>query len=204
MPLKTNEREYRSIQIPLMIPNQEEEKRFETDQYVEGMATTFDDPYLLGENDGIEYYEVINRNALEGADVSDVIMQYNHQGKVLARQSNNTLGIEPTEKGLFIFADLSKSRAAKDLYEEITNGLITKMSWAFTVGEDSYDKETRTRTITRIKKVYDISAVAYPANSGTEISARSFVDGVIDMEQQELLKRKTLIAKFIYETERSR
>ena len=196
MPLKTNEREYRSIQIPLMIPNQEEEKRFETDQYVEGMATTFDDPYLLGENDGIKYYEVIDRNALEGADVSDVIMQYNHQGKVLARQSNNTLGIEPTEKGLFIFADLSKSRAAKDLYEEITNGLITKMSWAFTVGEDSYDKETRTRTITRIKKVYDISAVSYPANSGTEISARSFVDGVIDMEQQELLKRRHAISKF--------
>lgn len=196
MPLKTNEREYRSIQIPLMIPNQEEEKRFETDQYVEGMATTFDDPYLLWENDGIKYYEVIDRNALEGADVSDVIMQYNHQGKVLARQSNNTLGIEPTEKGLFIFADLSKSRAAKDLYEEITNGLITKMSWAFTVGEDSYDKETRTRTITRIKKVYDISAVSYPANSGTEISARSFVDGVIDMEQQELLKRRHAISKF--------
>lgn len=196
MPLKTNEREYRSIQIPLMIPNQEEEKRFETDQYVEGMATTFDDPYLLGENDGIKYYEVIDRNALEGADVSDVIMQYNHQGKVLARQSNNTLGIEPTEKGLFIFADLSKSRAAKDLYEEITNGLITKMSWAFTVGEDSYDRETRTRTITRIKKVYDISAVSYPANSGTEISARSFVDGVIDMEQQELLKRRHAISKF--------
>lgn len=179
-----------------MIPNQEEEKRFETDQYVEGMATTFDDPYLLGENDGIKYYEVIDRNALEGADVSDVIMQYNHQGKVLARQSNNTLGIEPTEKGLFIFADLSKSRAAKDLYEEITNGLITKMSWAFTVGEDSYDRETRTRTITRIKKVYDISAVSYPANSGTEISARSFVDGVIDMEQQELLKRRHAISKF--------
>lgn len=178
-----------------MIPNQEGEKRFDTDQYVEGMATTFNDPYLLYENDGIKYFEVIDRDALAEADVSDVIMQYNHEGKVLARQSNKTLGIESTEKGLFIFADLSKSRAAKDLYEEIANGLITKMSWAFVVGEDSYNKDTRTRTITRIKKVYDISAVSYPANNGTEISARSWVDGVIETEKQELLERQLAIAK---------
>lgn len=178
---------------PLMIPTAQE-KRIDSEFYVEGLATTFDSPYLLYEWDGVKYYEIIARSALEGADMSDVIMQYNHAGKVLARQSNGTLGIEPLDQGLFIFADLSKSRAAKDMYEEIANGLITKMSWAFTVLEDSYNKETRTRTILKIKKVYDISAVSYPANSGTEISARSWIDGVIEAEKQELLERQRMEA----------
>ncbi len=178
---------------PLMIPTAQE-KRIDSEFYVEGLATTFDSPYLLYEWDGVKYYEIIARSALEGADMSDVIMQYNHAGKVLARQSNGTLGIEPLDQGLFIFADLSKSRAAKDMYEEISNELITKMSWAFTVLEDSYNKETRTRTILKIKKVYDISAVSYPANSGTEISARSWIDGVIEAEKQELLERQRMEA----------
>lgn len=188
MPYKPAEREYRAIVLPLQ--TQETNKRIDTDYYVEGYATTFDEPYLLYEIDGIKYYEKIDRNALEGADISDVIMQYDHQGKVLARLSNGTLGIEPTEKGLFIYADLSKSQEARELYEEIKNGLVTKMSWAFTVAEEEYDKETRTRIIKRIKKVYDVSAVSIPANDGTIISARSFINGVIEKEQQELLKRR--------------
>lgn len=170
-------------------------KRLDSDYYVEGYATTFDKPYELYEYDGVKFYEVIDRNALAEADLSDVIMQYDHCGKVLARQSNNTLGIEPTEKGLFIFADLSKSQAAKDMHEEIANGLVTKMSWAFTVGEDKYDKDTRTRTITRIKKVYDVSAVSIPASADTEISARSFAEGVIGAEKQELLERRKRLLK---------
>ena len=117
-------------------------------------------------------------------------MQYDHQGKVLARLSNGTLGIEPTEKGLFIYADLSKSQEARELYEEIKNGLVTKMSWEFTVADEEYDKETRTRIIKRIKKVYDVSAVSIPANDGTIISARSFINGLIEKEQQELLERR--------------
>ena len=64
------------------------------------------------------------------------------------------------------------------------------MSWAFTVAEEEYDKETRTRIIKRIKKVYDVSAVSIPANDGTIISARSFINGVIEKEQQELLERR--------------
>jgi len=188
MPYKPAQREYRAVVLPLQ--TQETNKRIDTDYYVEGYATTFDEPYLLYEIDGIKYYEKIDRNALEGADISDVIMQYDHQGKVLARLSNGTLGIEPTEKGLFIYADLSKSQEARELYEEIKNGLVTKMSWSFTVADEEYDKETRTRIIKRIKKVYDVSAVSIPANDGTIISARSFINGVIEKEQQELLERR--------------
>lgn len=194
MPM-VKDREYRTMIQPLLIPQGTKEKRIDTDFYVEGYATTFDKPYLLYEYDGQKYFERIDRNALVGADMSDVIMQYDHSGKVLARLSNKTLGVEVTESGLFTFADLSKSRAAQDMFEEIKNGLITKMSWAFRVTEDSYDRETRTRTILKVAKVYDVSAVSIPANGDTEISARSYFDGVIEREQQERLERRKQILK---------
>lgn len=116
-------------------------------------------------------------------------------------QTNDTLGLEADTKGLFIFADLSKSTAAKDLYEEISNGLITKMSWAFTVSNDTYDKETHTRTILKINKVYDVSAVSIPANAGTDISARSFVDGTIEMAAREESARRKKLLKLKIKTE---
>lgn len=145
---------------------------------------------MLYEMDGVKVYEQIDRNALNGADMSDVIMQYDHEGRVLARQSNGSLVIETDDTGLFVAADLSKSNASRELFEDINAGLVTKMSWAFTIAEQEYDKESRTRIIKRINKVYDVSAVSIPANSDTLINARSFFDGVIEEEQQELLKRK--------------
>lgn len=171
-----------------MIPT-EKSKKFDSEFYVEGYAATFN-PYVLWEYDGIKYYERIDEHAFDDADLSDIIMQYDHSGRVLARKSNNTLMAEADSLGFFVAADLSKSAAAKEMYEEIKEGLVTKMSWAFTVKEESYNEETRTRTILKVKKVYDVSAVSMPANDGTEISARSFVDGLIEKEQQELLKRQ--------------
>ena len=168
---------------------------------VEGYATTFDTPYVLYEIDGVQYFEKIARGALDGADVSDVIMQYDHMGKVMARLSNGTLSLEADAHGLKICADLSKSAAAKDLYEEIRNGLITKMSWAFTIAEESYDRQTHTRTIEKIKKVYDVSAVSIPANGDTDIAARAWVDGVIDAERREALARKRQKIKLLLEVE---
>lgn len=180
---------------PLALAQAGRTKRFDTEQYVEGYATTFDSPYVLYEYDGNKYREAIDRNALTGADMSDIIMQYDHEGKVLARLSNGTLGMESDDNGLFIFADLSKSRAAQDLHEEISAGLVTKMSWAFTVAEDAYNKDTRTRTILKIKKVYDVSAVSYPANIDTSIAARSWLDGVIEAEGRESLSRQLQILR---------
>ena len=176
--------------------SQEPNKRIDSEYYIEGYATTWD-PYPLMEIDGITYYEKIARDAFAGADMSDIIMQYNHDGKVFARNSNGTLIVEPDDHGFFIAADLSRSAGAKELYTEIQEGLITKMSWAFTVSDESYDKDTRTRTINRVKKVYDVSAVSIPANSGTEISARSYLDGVIEKEKQEMreLEKQILIHK---------
>lgn len=186
MPFKPDEREYRVM--PLLLTASE--KRIDSDFYVEGYATTFNDPYELYEFEGNKYYEVIDRHALDGADMTDVIMQYDHAGRVRARTSNGSLGLEPDNHGLFIFGDLSRSSAAKELFEDIQNGLVTKMSWAFTVADDEYDRNTRTRTIKKIRKVYDVSAVSIPANGGTEISARSFLDGVIEAEKRETQERE--------------
>lgn len=194
MPVK-REREYRAMAALTIAEN----KRFDSGYYIEGYATTFGAPYELYEMDGLKYYERIEPGALDGADVSDVIMQYDHEGKVLARQSNGTLGIEAQPAGLFVYADLSKSAAAKELYEEIKNGLVTKMSWAFTIADDEYDRQTRTRIIKKIKKVYDVSAVSIPANGDTSISARTYFNGVIEAERREALGRKIKLINLITE-----
>jgi HK97 family phage prohead protease len=188
-------REYRAMTLPLVTVQAGNTKRLDSEHYVEGYATRFDKPYMLWEWDGVKYYEVVDRNALVNADMSDVIMQYDHGGKVLARQTNKTLGVEADGTGLFMYADLSKSRAAQDLFEEINAKLVTKMSWAFSIAETSYNKDTHTRTILKIKKVYDVSAVSYPANADTEISARSWIDGVIETEKRESLARRQQLLK---------
>ena len=199
MPYKPESREYRSM--AMLAPAQTGEKRIESDYYVEGLATTWDRPYLIAEVDGVKYYERIDRHALDGADMSDVIMQYDHRGRVLARNSNCTLILDPSHAdGLFVAADLSKSDAARGMYEDIRNQLITRMSWAFIVAEDSYDRTTHTRTILRIRKVYDVSAVSRPANDDTHISARSWVDGVIDAAHREAMERRKQIIRILANT----
>lgn len=197
MPAKPSERQYRILSSPLApAAGDGNNKRLDTDFYVEGYASTFNDPYVLFEDwDGNEYREIISPDAFKDADMSDVIMQYDHEGKVLARMSNGTLVVEPDAHGLFIAADLSGSQAARDLYEEISNGLVTRMSWAFSVGADEYDRDSKTTTITRVKKVYDVSAVSLPADPNTEISARNLLNGVIEQSLKELERRKYALAK---------
>lgn len=195
MPI-VKEREYRAMALPLAVTVTEQAKRFETDFYVEGYAATFGQPYELFEDyNGIKYFEVIDRSALEGADLRDVIMLFDHHGKPYARMSNQTLGIEADSRGFFVYADLSKSESSRQLHQEISAGLITQMSWSFKIQEDSYDRLTHTRTVKKIRKVYDVSAVSFPANPETEISARSWVDGVIDAEKREALARRRQLIK---------
>lgn len=194
MPVDIKNRTYRTMSA-VMEPVVDEASEQPTYR-VTGYATTWDDPYMLYESEYGKVFEKVDRNAIDAdTDMSDVIMQYDHSGSVMARLSNGTLTIDPTDPhGLRVEADLSKSAAARNLYEEISNGLVTRMSWAFSVDRDvyEYDREakSRTRTIAHVKKVYDVSAVSIPANDATEISARSYFDGVIEAEQQELLQRR--------------
>lgn len=180
MPVKEG-REYRSF--ALMSPVEEQDSYI-----VEGYATTFDDPYDFTRGTK----EVIRRTALDGADMRDVIFQLNHDGAPLARMRNSTLEVTCDDHGMKVRADLGGSQAGRDLYEAISNGLIDRMSWGFTIAEGGWewDSETRTGYINSVDKVFDVSAVSIPANEGTEIHARSYIDGVIESERQELAQRK--------------
>ena len=133
------EREYRALAAPLSVADAA--KRIQTDKYVEGYATTFNQPYVLWEfEDGTKYYEQIDRHALDGADMSDVIMQYDHEGRVFARQSNKTLLLIPDDHGLLIAADLDKTELARGLYEDIAaelNGILGQI----TVMQVSYSEQ---------------------------------------------------------------
>ena len=171
--------------------------RFGSECYVEGYATTFEDPYVLFEDrDGWKYVEIIDRHALDGADLSDVIFQYDHEGRVYARNTNNTLYFEPNDHGLFIAADLSKTHKARSMYEDIQVGNITRMSWAFVPAEETYTEDVEnkvfTTRITRVSKVYDVSCVSFPADPNTEISARNLVNGEIEARRLRESKQREL------------
>lgn len=158
----------------------------ENDLYVEGYAATFDDPTVLWEYDGVEYKEQIDDKAFDEADMSDVIFNYNHGGKVMARTRNKTLQLTLDEKGLYVRAKLDGTDEGRKLYEEINGGYIDRMSFAFTVAEESYDRDNHTRTIRKVKKLYDVSAVDIPAYDSTSISARSFFEAEAEKEKKAL------------------
>lgn len=162
---------------------------------VNGYATTFNSPYVLYEDEEMRILEQVDSKAFEKADMSDVIMQYDHRGHVFARIRNNTLEVRTDDKGLFITADLGGTEIGRQLYEEIRGGYTDKMSFAFTVTGENVDRRTEgtkrvvIRTITEIGKLFDVSAVSIPANNGTEISARSFCDGIIQKEHEEAMRK---------------
>ena len=194
MPAKPHERQYRSLLSPLAPVSTGAEKRFESDYYVEGYASTFNDPYMLYKFDGIEYWEIIDPDAFRDCDMSDVLFQFNHEGRVYARMSNETLVVEPQLHGLFVAADLGSTTSSRSMYEDIEAGLITRMSWGFMPDwdsiEDVYDEESRTftSTIHRVERIYDVSSVSLPADPNTEISARSYFDGAIKRIEAERLQ----------------
>ena len=171
MPVKKG-REYRALQGFSLVPREGEADAYK----VRGTAIVFDTPTCLFEVDGVKYYEVIDRHALDGCDLSDVIMNYNHGGKVVARLRNKTLVLTITDRGLDMEADLSGTVAGRDLYEEIDGGYIDKMSFSFAVQE----------------------AVDIPAYEETSLSARSFFEVEHSKEVKALeqaARRRRLLAR---------
>lgn len=172
---------------------------------VEGYATTFNQPYLLYDGGDYRVMEQIAPTAFAQCDMTDVIMQYDHEGRVFARNRNNTLALSIDATGLKITADLGGTDIGRQLYQEIKGGYTDKMSFGFVVAEDQRTStmdyntgvETVLRTITKIKKLYDVSAVSIPANDMTSISARRYADGVIDGIKAERLERANKRKKLI-------
>ena len=180
-PETTIQKEIRLAEIRALEPEGDEQEMI-----VEGRAIVYDQPTVLYEIDGVKYYEVIQRGALDGADLKDVPFKYNHSDSVMimARTRNKTLELLPDEQGLRIRAKLANTTTGRDLYELIKRGDIDKMSFAFTVAEQSYDRESRTRKIIRFKRIWDVSAVDTPAYDQTYISARSFFEAQAEAERQ--------------------
>lgn len=189
-----SDREYRNFQSFSAFKRSDNE----SDSFiVEGYASTFEE-YTLGDWGDEEWRERIEPDAFREADMSDVVFLRDHAGQVFARTKNNTIALMSDDKGLFSRTDLSSTSAARGMYEDIDSGLYTQMSFAFTVAEQRFEetqedgKRIYTRVISRIKKVYDISAVAFPANPTTDIgiSTRSIFDGAIEELRAERLERR--------------
>ena len=181
------DREYRSMELRILPQEETEEKQY----MVEGYASTFD-PYVLMTIDGVDYSERIDPHAFDDADLTDVVYRVDHEGPVYARTSAGTVELWTDEHGLGQRTDLGRTQRARDHFADIEAGNYPQMSFAFTVAEDHYDKATHTRVIDRIAKVFDVSAVSFPANPHTElsISTRDYFDGVIEMEKAERLERE--------------
>lgn len=188
-----NGREYRSMVLEVRAAEDDSK------MIVEGYATTFGKPYVLHETKNYKVMEQVDAHAFDNCDMSDVIFQYDHEGRVFARTRNKTLELSVDHKGLLVRADLSGTDEGKKLYQEIAGGYTDRMSFGFVVAEDKREyvedvnagTGTYTRTITKISKLYDVSAVSIPANDMTSISARKFSDGVIaEFEAERLLREK--------------
>lgn len=203
MEMKIDEgRQYRSIDVSTF----ERRAGEDGEKSVAGYATTYNQPYELYRDawNGYVYIfrEQVDPSAFDNTDLSDVIMQYNHEGRVFARTSNGTLELDSDAHGLHIRANLGGTELGRQLYEEIDGGYTNKMSFGFRVGKDKREQteerneETGTttvtvlRTILEISKLYDVSAVSLPANDATSISARNFCDGVIEEIKKEFLARE--------------
>lgn len=188
-----NDREYRNFNSFALKRSDNESDSF----IVEGYASTFEE-YTLFDFGDEEWREKIEPEAFKEADLSDVVFLRDHAGQVFARTKNNTIALMSDDKGLFSRTDLSSTSAARGMYEDIDAGLYSQMSFAFTVAEQRFEeamengKRIYTRVISRIKKVYDISAVAFPANPTTDIgiSTRSIFDGAIEDLRAERLERQ--------------
>lgn len=183
--LITKDRQYRNCKI------ERRDKTEDGQMPVSGNPVVFNRETVIYEYDGIQYKEVIAAGALDGCDMTDVVFNIDHVGKPAAKTRNQTLKLDLRSDGLYIEADLSKNETGRELYEDIQNDFYDKMSFSFVIDDDDYNRDTHTRTILKIKKLYDVSAVTFAAYEQTSISARSWAQAQCDIEKAEALAVET-------------
>lgn len=172
-----DKKEIRLLAENLQVRNETED---ENKMVVEGYAVVFDSPATHG------FTEVIDKNAFNGCNMKDVVLKYNHDDShlILARTRNNSLKLTIDDKGLFMRAELIDTTSNRDVYKMIQAGLLDKMSFAFTVEEESWNLETDTRTILKIDRLFDVSVVDTPFYETTSIYARAL--STLDSEKKKL------------------
>lgn len=146
---------------------------------VEGYALKFDKETVIGSKKW-GWKEKIDRTALDNANLSNVVFDFNHSfDSLLARTTNNSLKLIRDSTGLKVSADIIDTAIGRDVYKMIQEGLVTRMSfmaivtksqWIFAEG-DSEDLDER--TIMEFSDFYDVSAVTFPAYEDTSLQTRS-------------------------------
>lgn len=191
-------REYREARAIRAAKRQEGE---EQSYMVEGYATTFNEEYELFRDGNYIVMEQVDKDAFKNTDVSDVVFMLDHEGRVFARTRNGSLALEVDDHGLLTKTNLGLTESSRSVFEDIDAGLYDRMSFAFTVNDESYREEELDngnvilhRTILGISKLYDVSAVSFPANPNTDISARSkdSIDGEIKRFEAERLHEQEI------------
>lgn len=170
-----------------------------------GTPIVYNSPTEINDPKGA-FKEVIERGALDGAIIDDTRLLYNHSTDTIPlARSPKTMQLQVTGSGLEMRAVLPDTEHGKSVYTAVERGDMTGMSFAFTIpkGGDSYDYETRTRTIHKIQKIYEVSLVPYPAYEYATVSveARSKIDEITqyNMDREQLLINTN---KIIYKGEK--
>lgn len=145
---------------------------------VEGYASNFDVEYDLG-----YFKETVARGAFDNVLEDDVRFLLNHTGAPLARTTNGTLELSVDEQGLKYRAALADTQDGRDLYKLIKRGDITQSSFAFTIDSDTWSEDRSTRTITKVGKLLDTSAVTYPASPTASVYARNMAEAAQEVEE---------------------
>lgn len=171
---------------------------------LEGYAIVFEQETLIGDEER-GFKEIISKDALTEAIMKDVPMKYNHMDSflILARTKNKSLNLSVDEKGLKVYAELLDTTTNSDVYKMVRAGLLDKMSFAFTVKKQSWDRkgDIPLRRIEKIDRLFDVSVVDLPAYDGTSIYSRSLdlVETELRaLEEAENKEKAKLIKKKIY------
>jgi len=156
----------------------------ENEMILEGYAIVFDTETLIGDETR-GFLEIIDPNALTTTNMKDVPLKYNHQDNylVIARTRNDSLTLTVDGKGLKVTARLLDTSSNRDIYQMVKANLLDKMSFAFTVKDQVWDRTGNIpkRRITAIERLYDVSIVDTPAYEDTSIYARSLESMDMDL-----------------------
>lgn len=158
-----------------------EEQSNENEMRVSGYALKFDEPTMINSWGGA-FEERIDKNALKDADLSNVVLNLNHNmDKTLARTKNESLDLEVDDIGLKINGNIINTTEGKDAYEMVVSGLIDQMSFQAEIIEDEWEESdgVSKRIIKKLGRFFDVSAVTFPAYENTEILAQRDADSLL-------------------------
>jgi HK97 family phage prohead protease len=160
---------------------------------LEGYALVFNNETLIGDEE-YGFLEEIDSRALSETKMKDVPMKYNHMDSflIIARTKNQSLSLTVDSIGLKVRAELLDTNTNQDIYKMVRSGLLDKMSFAFTVDEQVWNREGRVpkRIITKIERLYDVSVVDTPAYDATSIYARSLESMELELKAMELVEQE--------------